>query len=40
MYLSVNNAEVADNDGKKYGDYMSNKFENDLIKLKAALGIV
>ena len=40
MYLSVNNAEVADNDGKKYGDYIYNKFENDVIKLKAALGIV
>lgn len=39
MYKSVNNAEVADNDGIKYGDYIYNKFDNDVIKLKAALGI-
>lgn len=39
MYLSVNNSEVADNDGRKYGDYMYNKFESDLIKLKTYLHI-
>ena len=39
MYLSVNNPEVADNDGKKYGEYIYGPFESDIAKLKAALGI-
>jgi hypothetical protein len=40
MYLSVNNPEVADNDGKRYGEYMYNKFDSDIIKLKSDLGIL
>jgi hypothetical protein len=40
MYQSVNNPEVANNDGLKYGNYINNKFKYDLIKLKAYLGIV
>lgn len=39
MYLSVNNPEVADNDGKRYSEYMYNKFDSDIIKLKSDLGI-
>lgn len=39
MYKSVNNSEVADNDGKKYGEYIYNQFENDVVKLKNSLGI-
>ena len=39
MYLSVNNSEVADNDGKRYGEYIYGPFESDMAKLKAALGI-
>jgi UDP-3-O-acyl-N-acetylglucosamine deacetylase len=39
MYLSVNNPEVAGGDGKKYHEYMNNKFDNDVNKLKAALKI-
>jgi hypothetical protein len=37
MYLSVNNEEVGSHDGAKYGEYMQNQFESDLIKLKEAL---
>jgi hypothetical protein len=40
MYQSVNNSEIADNDGKKYGYYIYNKFENDVAKLKESLGIL
>jgi hypothetical protein len=39
MYLSVNNPEVADNDGKRYGEYIYGKFDNDIIRLKNALNI-
>lgn len=39
MYLSVNNSEVADNDGKRYGEYMYGKFDLDIAKLKSDLGI-
>jgi len=37
MYLSVNNPEVGSHDGKKYGEYINTKFENDVAKLKKAL---
>jgi hypothetical protein len=39
MYLSVNNEEVAGNDGKKYHEYMNSKFDSDIAKLKSDLGI-
>jgi hypothetical protein len=39
MYLSVNNPEVADNDGKRYGEYIYGPFESDMVRLKSALGI-
>jgi hypothetical protein len=39
MYLSVNNEEVAGNDGKKYHEYMYSKFDSDIAKLKSDLGI-
>lgn len=39
MYKSVNNEHVAGNDGIKYGEYMHNRFESDIIKLKNSLGL-
>jgi hypothetical protein len=39
MYLSVNNPDVAGYDGEKYGEYIYNKFDLDVKKLKSYLGI-
>jgi hypothetical protein len=37
MYLSVNNPEVGDHDGKVYGEYMNTNFPSDISRLKEKL---